>query len=522
MDHNKRTIAIYVRVSTEEQANEGFSLRAQEDCLREYAKNKGYEVYDVYIDDGYSGKNYNRPEIQRLFKDLYQDKFTGILVKSVDRISRRVSDVTKLIDDVLAPRKCYVLVSDNNLDSSTTGGTAFIQLLATFAEYERSMIVQRVKAGMSKRAELGHWNGGRVLGYNVEDKELKVNKEESEIVRKVFNLRAEGKGYKAIAVILNQQGFKTKRGQLFSICTIKTIVENPLYIGYCRWGRKKNRIEETSKEKIDEYNLIKGKHEPIISEGLWKKVQGVNYAHKESISKNRNFNGEFVLSGILRCPSCGAGMVMHKTKKRDGSGYHLYYMCQTFHSKGKLACKSNLIRKEQIEGKVIQCVNKIISMPSIVDKTLERIQEKREWGMERIKSDLLYIDEELKRRKNRIVKLNKDYFDEKIRVETYTELSDPLRKEIDELGVEKDKLERKVESAEVPITKEIVIKALENFTDLYKYTNYELKKSLLRAIIKKIEVQSNRTDIKQITYWFDYGNNQDDALLVSKEGRTVS
>lgn len=131
--------------------------------------------------------------------------------------------------------------------------------------------------------------------------------------------------------------------------------------------------------------------------------------------------------------------------------------------------------------------------------------------MERIKSDLLYINEELKRRRNRIVKLNKDYFDEKIRVETYTELSDPLRKEIDELEAEKYKIERKVESAEVPITKEMVIKALENFTDLYKHANYELKKSLLRAIIKKIEVQSNRTDIKQITYWFDYGNNQDDA-----------
>ncbi|WP_232240115.1 hypothetical protein [Bacillus tropicus] len=142
--------------------------------------------------------------------------------------------------------------------------------------------------------------------------------------------------------------------------------------------------------------------------------------------------------------------------------------------------------------------------------------------MERIKSDLLYINEELKRRKNRIVKLNKDYFDEKIRVETYTELSDPLRKEIDELEIEKDKLGRKVESAEVPITKEIVIRKLENFTNLYKHANYEMKNPLLRAIIKKIEIQSNRTDIKQITYWFDYGNNPDDALLVSKEGRTVS
>ncbi|MCZ7522781.1 recombinase family protein [Bacillus pacificus] len=522
MNHSKRKVAIYIRVSTEEQANEGFSLGAQEDCLKQYANAKGYEVYDIYVDEGYSGKDYNRPEIQRLFKDLYQEKFTGILVKSVDRISRRVSDVTKLIDDVLAPRKCCVLVSDNNLDSSTTGGTAFIQLLATFAEYERSMIVQRVKSGMSKRAELGYWNGGRVLGYDVKNKELKINKEEAEIVRKVFDLRVEGKGYKSIAVILNQQGFKTKRGRLFSIGTIKTILENPLYIGYCRWGRHKNWNVERRKGKTDEYKFVKGKHEPIVSEDLWKRVQSVNYAHKKSISKNRNFNGEFVLSGILRCPSCGAGMVMCKTKKRDKSGYHLYYMCQAFHSKGKLACKSNLIRKEDIEEKVLQCINKIILIPSIVDKTFERIQEKKENGIKRIKNDLSYINEELKRKKQFIKKLNKDYFDEKIRVETYTELSEPLREEMVELEREKSKLDRKIESSEIPITKEMVIKALENFTNLYENATYEQKKSLLRAIIKIIEVQPNRKEIKGITYWFDCDNGQDDALLVSKEGRTVS
>ncbi|PEL26973.1 recombinase family protein [Bacillus toyonensis] len=522
MNYNNDKVAIYTRVSTDEQANEGFSLQAQEDHLRQYAKAKGYEVYDIYSDEGYSGKDYNRPEIQRLFKDLSQDKFKGILVKSVDRISRRLSDVTKLIDDVLVPRNSYIVISDANLDSSTTGGIAIIHLLATFAQLERSMIVQRVKAGMGKRAELGYWNGGRVLGYDVKNKELKVNKEEAEIVRKIFHLRTEGKGYKSIAIMLNQQGFKTKRGGLFSIGTIKTILENPLYIGYCRWGRHKNWNVERRKGKTDEYKFVKGKHEPIVSEDLWKRVQGVNYAHKKSISKNRNFNGEFVLSGILRCPSCGAGMVMCKTKKRDKSGYHLYYMCQAFHSKGKLACKSNLIRKEDIEEKVLQCINKIILIPSIVDKTFERIQEKKERGIERIKNDLLYINEELKRKKKFIKKLNKDYFDEKIRVEAYTELSEPLREEIDELESEKGKLDREIESVEIPITKEEVIKALENFANLYENATYEQKKSLLRAIIKKIEVQPNRKEIKGITYWFDCDNGQDDALLVSKEGRTIS
>ncbi|MCC2412277.1 hypothetical protein NST14_02045 [Bacillus sp. FSL W8-0519] len=115
-------------------------------------------------------------------------------------------------------------------------------------------------------------------------------------------------------------------------------------------------------------------------------------------------------------------------------------------------------------------------------------------------------NEELKRGKYRLNKLNKDYLDEKIRVEEYAELYEQLRKEIGELESEKNKLDRKIESAEVPITKEIIISALENFTDLYENATYEQKKFLLRAIIKKIEVQPNRKEIKGITYWFDCDN----------------
>lgn len=347
-------VAIYTRVSTEEQAKEGFSLKAQEDILRKYAENKGFEVHGIYCDEGWSGKNYKRPGIQRLFKHLYEGKIKAILVKSVDRLSRRLSDITKLIDEVLLPNNCRLLESDNNLDSSTLEGRMFINLLGTFAEYERGAIVKRVKTGMKKRAELGDWNGGIVLGYDNKDKQLVINKEEAFVVKRIFELRAEGKGYKYIAKTVNEAGYRSKKGKLFSICTIKRILENVVYIGKFKWGERRDWSAKRRKGVTEDYVLAEGKHEAIISSDLWAKVQSVNNTNKESVSKNRNFNGNFILSGILRCPACGAGTVMSKSKKRDGSGYYLYYKCQAFASKGLIACKSNLIGKENIEKKVLQ------------------------------------------------------------------------------------------------------------------------------------------------------------------------
>ncbi|MGP3610351.1 recombinase family protein [Anoxybacteroides rupiense] len=520
MEKQPLKVAIYTRVSTEEQAKEGFSLKAQEEHLRTYAKNMGYEVYDVYADEGYSGKDYNRPEIQRLFQDLYEEKFQGILVKSVDRISRKMSDISKLLDDVLFPNNCRLLVSDNNLDSSSVTGAMIINFLGSFAQYERAMIIDRVKAGMEKRAELGYWNGGRVLGYDTVNKELVVNEHEAMIVKKIFEMRAEGKGYKTIAQRLNEEGYRTKMGRLFSICTVKTILENEIYIGKCRWGRRRDWSLKRRKGTTNDYVLVDGRHTPIILPELWARVQAVNRTQKESVSKNRNFNGEFILSGILRCPACGAGTVMSKTKKRDGSGYHLYYMCQAYHTKGKKACSSNLIVKEHIENKVVQLIKELVQNEIIVENVLAKIEKQHQEEIAALHNSLILIGRSLEKKKSHLDKLSKDYFAEKISAETYNELSEALRKEIKELQEKKANIEREFEikSSRGVITKEIVIEALRNFSALYDTASNEQKKALIRAIIKKIEVEPNRKDIKRITFWFDY----DDALLLSKTRGTVS
>ncbi len=373
-------VAIYTRVSTEEQSTEGFSLAAQEDSLRRYCDSKGFEVYDTYVDGGYSGKNFKRPEMQRLLHDVRDDKFEIVLAVAVDRISRNNRDVLTFVDCELHPRGKKLLISTCDIDSSTEIGHMFISLLGTFAEYERRLIVTRVKKGMEQRAAEGKTNGGNMLGYDSVDGKLMVNEDEAEVVREIFELRVQGHGYKKIADTLNRKGKKTKaikskQGNNFSINAIKQILENEKYTGVMTWGKVRDWSTNRRKGKAVP-TKVDGEHEAIIDKELWAKAQKVTQIKRESQVSQSNFKGEFILTGLLRCPCCGAGTVMHKSKKRDGTGYHLYYMCGNYHTKGKSVCGSNVIRKELVEGQVLEFIRTILSNEYIAEGIMNRLRNK--------------------------------------------------------------------------------------------------------------------------------------------------
>lgn len=205
-------------------------------------------------------------------------------------------------------------------------------------------------------------------------------------------------GYKAIANRINERGIKTKTGRLFSIFGIKTILTNPAYIGQIRCLSNQN--SNTSRKNGEDKNpiIVAGRHEAIIDIELWEKVQAVQLVNKNSVSTNKNFNGDFLLSGILRCPKCGAGTVMTKRRKYDGSGYHLYYMCQAYHSKGKIACSTNLIRKERVEEQVISTIKSLLHSESIIEDVLKEIEHS-------IKRDTIEIEQTLQLLKTELAKI---------------------------------------------------------------------------------------------------------------------
>ena len=526
MENNKKLrVVIYKRVSTEEQKRTGFSLEGQEDELRAYAERKGYRIVGVYTDGGYSGKNFKRPEIQRLFSDMRNGDFDAILVWKVDRISRKNRDVLDLIDNELHPRNMKLLVSTCDIDSSNANGYMFISMLGTFAEYERSLIIERVSSGMEKRAKSGMWNGGIILGYDVVEKSLVINEEECEIVKQIFQLRANGYGYKAITNVLNSEGKKSKKNNSFSINAVKTILENKTYIGQLNWGTHREWEKKRRSGKTDPISA-EGVHEAIIDLGLWNRVQEVNKVNRDASTNTKNIKSEFILSGILRCPTCGAGTVMSKSKKRDGSGYHFYYMCQNYHTKGKDVCRSNLVKKELIEEQVLSYINGLISKSGIVNDIIDKINKEKHTDTDKLQEQIVAYKKELRVKEKELDAIDEEYRNKEITAKAYGRLSGKIEDEVDRLqGIVSDLEEKygKVTSS-YSIDEKIVKEALENFNALFTGASNENKKILIKSLIKKIEVESNRKEIKRIVFWFleDSALSLKNALPNNEGRRTVS
>lgn len=516
--------ALYLRVSTEEQRKEGFSLAAQEEILKAYCVSRGFEIYDIYCDGGYSGKDFNRPRMQQLLRDLDKDKFDIVLAVAVDRISRSNLDVLKFIDEELHPRGKKLLISTCDIDSTTHTGKMFISLLGTFAEYERQLIVTRVKNGMEKRASEGKTNGGRMLGYDSIDGKLVVNEEEADIVKEIFGLRALGKGYTGIAKALNKKGKKTKTGDSFSGNAIQTILENEKYIGSLAWGKMRDWNNKRRSGK-SEPTTVEGEHDAIIDYILWRQVQEVKKTNAENRLSQSNFEGAFILSGLLRCPSCGAGTVMNKRPKRNGSGYYLYYMCQNFHTKGTTVCGSNLIKKEVIEEQVLRFIRTMLTEETIVNDIMERLKGEEDRSTEQLQKDLSIQRLSLKKLLEKQKQQDDDYYAKKISVSLYNRLSETVENEIYETRQAMQHIEREIEKLQSTlfINKEIILEALANFDELYEDATNEEKRTLLRALIKEIHVEADRKSIKNIVFWFTEGGEfMQSVLPTNEERRTVS
>lgn len=509
MTKRKLKAAIYTRVSTEEQKKHGFSLDAQKETVMQYAIQNGYEIYDCYSDSD-SGKDFNRPEIQRLFTDMRKEKFDVIIIWKVDRISRKNTDVLRLIDEELNPRNMKLLVTTCNIDSSTTNGYMFISLLGTFAEYERSVIIERVSAGMEKKSKLGQWNGGVLLGYDVVDKELVINESESVIVKRIFEMRAAGKGYKAIVSELNSHGYRTKRNNPFSINSVKTILENETYIGHIRWGKHRKWATLRRKGKVADGHVEKGIHEPIIDMETWELANQVAKSNRSAAVNEKNKDVDFLLSGILRCPQCGGGTVMTSRPKDNGNGYYFYYVCNNSRVKGSHVCTSNLIVKDWVEKEVLSIVKKIVARKSIVDEIVETVNQKY---IEENAEEILLHEQNKKRLvelENDLDRLDSDYRSGEISAKSFGRLSEKTESDIAVLQEQVFEYERKNSALKEPLSTESVSDLMKGFDQVFDEADIPSKKMLIRSLIKRIDVTPDRKRIKSIVFW----DPEDNAIFL--------
>ena len=272
--------AIYIRVSTEEQVKDGFSIHAQKDKLTKYAEVNDWDIIDYYIDDGISGKNlYERPQIKRLLIDIEKGLINNILVYKLDRLTRSVKDLIYLIE-YFNKYECTFNSCTEHIDTSNAVGRMFIKIIGLFAEFERENLAERITLGYEQKTREGNYtNCNGVYGYDYINGKgiLRVNRLEAQYVKKIYELYLEGNSMLGIAKILEENNIKTKRGGKWRQSTISSILNNPLYIGIVRYGvLKKNG-----------FNVLSNKIKPIISKQLFYNVNElINNRHRISSKKS--------------------------------------------------------------------------------------------------------------------------------------------------------------------------------------------------------------------------------------------
>lgn len=501
----QKRAAIYARVSTLEQAEEGYSIDEQVRVLREMCEREGYVVHKEYVDRGKSGKNIKgRPALQQLLHDANSKDFELVLVWKVNRFSRKTKDLLNIVEELEGKNIVFRSYTEN-YETATPAGKMQFRMLAVIAEFERDNIAQNVKMGMLARAKEGSWNGGQVLGYDVvsvpgENRKRKlstlvINPTEAQTVRKVFDLYVEGNGYKSIANKLNNEGHRTKKNKDFSINGVKTILSNPLYAGFIRYNVRRDWNEKRRNNINPNPVIEKGQHEAIISEETWEKAK--NIMASRSGKPNRIHDGEFPLTGIMKCPACGAGMVIGRTTNtlKDGTKKVLeYYVCGAWKNKGSAVCRSNGVRTDYADPYVLEKLSNIATSDVLIEQIVERINNKKE----RDSSPLQHEYETLKKalesnqqKKEKVLGLYEDDLIQKA----------DLVQRLSTLNEEKERLEERLSPIELQmgqggtqlINFSMVKQVMQNFKSAYQESlTREQRKRLMHLLIRQITINEDR------------------------------
>ena len=500
-----KKVAIYCRVSTTEQAEEGYSIDEQNIKIREYCEREGHEIYNLYEDRGISGKNItNRPGIKQLLQDATENKFDLVIVWKLNRISRKLLDILNIVE-LLNKHNIAFRSLTENFETETPSGKLQLNIMGAIGEFERETIAENVKMGLLARAKEGRWNGGVVLGYdlvelNNEGKKrkntvLKINEKEANTVRRIFELYSQGHGYKAVVNRVNKEGHKTKRNREFAVSTVKEILQNPVYIGKIRY----NVRQDWSKKRRNNINanpiLSDGIHEPIIDVETWNKVQVI--LKERSKKHNKIYDSEFPLTGILRCPVCGAGMTISRStaKRKDGTRrINEYYSCGNWKNKGTAVCNSNSIRVEVADEYVLNKIMELINNESILKKVVDNINQNKSTKLKPILEQLEQVNKEIEKltsKKSKNIELFEDGIVDKselsIRVKS-------INDDIEKLKYREQELKQDLQLAEGdPIPFDIVNEVMQRFKEVFfEMSTSQQRKQLIQLLVSKITINKER------------------------------
>ena len=310
MDEKIKSAGIYIRVSTFDQAREGFSLREQEERLKEFCKFKRYNIYKVYQDAGISAKNDKRPAYQEMIEDVKKGNINVIVALKLDRLTRSVYDIEKLMKFV-NDYECDIDCMADESNTTTSNGRMVMRIMTSVSQNEIEKCSERTKFGMAGAIKNGHIPNRTGLGFKRENKKLVPDPLTKDIIVRIFDLYLEGKSHQAIANIYNKEKVLGKTNWYDS--TIQKILSNELYKGNYVNGKR-------TKHPTYYENVI----EPIVSKEKWESCQ----YQKLRNARHYERTATYLFTNKLKCSKCGNFLGGHATTKTNGKKYY-YYKCNT-------------------------------------------------------------------------------------------------------------------------------------------------------------------------------------------------
>jgi site-specific DNA recombinase len=439
------TIGIYIRVSTEEQAREGYSIPAQKERLTAYCTALGWEDYKFYIDEGVSAKDTNRPKLQLLLDHVKAGSISTILVYRLDRFTRRVKDLHKMLE-LLEKHQCAFKSATEPYDTSTAMGKLFITIVAALAEWETDNLSERVRMALEEKVTGGERVGNIPYGFDLSDDEKLVkNKKQAPVVLDMIDKFKSGMSANALADYLN----KTNNDRVWHPNGVLRILKNPAIYGSTRWNDK----------------VIENTHEGLITKQEFLKLQQM--LNDRSLHHNREVELIYLFQGVLICQNCGHVLTPNRyvRKKKDGSENNgVCYKCQWCYKEGRKMITIGEYRfldslyeyMKNVEIKNIEPVEVKDEQAILLDQ-LKQIEKKREKYQKGWAADLI-SDEEF----------------EKLMLETKN-IYDDLKKKLAQY------------KAPVQIDTEALKKIVFMFNENFRLLTQEEKRSFVSQFMRKIE-----------------------------------
>ena len=406
MDDVKKVCGLYMRVSTEDQAREGFSLPEQKERLEAYCKFKGFVIKDYYTDAGISAKTGNyRPEFERLKEDIKSKKINTIIALKQDRITRSIFDWEELMR-FLEENDAYLDCVNDDINTTNANGKMVSRILMSVSQQEIERTSERTKVGLAGAIKQGHIPHQAPLGYKHENKKLVIDHLTKDVVIRIFELYHKGMSYQKISTLFNKEQVLGKTNWRDS--SIVAILENEIYKGDFVHGKR-------TKHPTYYENVV----EPIVSKEMWEECQ----VQKKKNSKSYQRTLTYLFLQKLRCPKCNRILGGKATQKKNGNVYYYYY-CHD--------CKINF-KESLVEEYFNDFVNELVEYDSVVNQFfLPMIKQKFDEPQEELKKDINKQKDKLERIKrayiNGVFSLE-EYNDERKLVESALE---KLQNELDE------------------------------------------------------------------------------------------